>query len=75
MICSDTLTNIVCYQYCEHYRYGLVNECLGSGPPQNAPEYRKSNLTNLKIGDPHTITAPHQQFLSPAATGFHNVRS
>ena len=27
----------------------ILNEFLGSGPPQNAPEYRKSNLTNSKI--------------------------
>ena len=25
MICANTLTNIICYQYCVHYRYRLVS--------------------------------------------------
>ena len=50
-----------------------LNDFLGSGYPQNAPEYRKSHLPNSKssVGvppDTQSMTTPHQQLPSPATT-------
>ena len=56
-----------------------LNEFIGSGHPQNAPEYRKSNLPNSEFSggvppNPLSITVHHPQRSSQAATGLYMLR-